>query len=204
MRLLLCSCEALRACRSVFCTKGTLTYSREIFAVYALPTASVPNKTYVQLGVSLARNSRMTPLQSKGRTYRRAKPIFVSTLLITLKGILPLTALAEPAVAAGLCPTPQQGASPLHPFLRSPLGKRSGVHPDRSALASLDRDASRSSRFRGRLRRTLTLHLSFSGKDRSSHDAAERGARGTAGGSAPEDKERAGRSPLPLVASPAP
>ena len=123
---------------------------------------------------------------------------------ITLKGILPLTALAEPAVAAGLCPTPQQGASPLHPFLRSPLGKRSGVHPDRSALASLDRDASRSSRFRGRLRRTLTLHLSFSGKDRSSHDAAERGARGTAGGSAPEDKERAGRSPLPLVASPAP
>ena len=45
-----------------FCTKGTLTYSREIFAVYALPTASVPNKTYVQLGVSLARNSRMRPL----------------------------------------------------------------------------------------------------------------------------------------------
>ena len=119
-----------------------------------------------------------------------------STLLITLKGILPLAALAEPAVTAGLCPTPQQGASPLHLFLRSPLGKRSGVHPDRSALASLDRDASRSSRFRGRLRRTLTLHLSFSGKDRSSHDAAERGARGTAGGSAPEDKERAGRKPL--------
>ena len=155
----------------------------------------VRNIRHVQLGVSLARNSRIkneTPLQSKGRTYRRAKPIFVSTLLITLKGILPLTTLAEPAVAAGLCPTPQQGASPLHPFLRSPLGKRSGVHPDRSALASLDRDASRSSRFRGRLRRTLTLHLSFSGKDRSSHDAAKRGARGTAGRS-PRKKAEAPR-----------
>ena len=41
---------------------GTLFYSREIFVVYALPTASVPNKTYVQLGVSLARNSGMKPL----------------------------------------------------------------------------------------------------------------------------------------------
>ena len=41
---------------------GTLFYSREIFVVYALPTASVPNKTYVQLGVSLARNSGMRPL----------------------------------------------------------------------------------------------------------------------------------------------
>ena len=121
----------------------------------------------------------------------------VSTLLITLKGILPLAALAEPAVAAGLCPTPQQGASPLHPFLRSPLGKRSGVHPDRSALASLDRDASRSSRFRGRLRRTLTLHLSFSGKDRSSHDEAERGARGTAGRS-PRIRSAQGEAPCPL------
>ena len=96
---------------------GTLFYSREIFVVYALPTASVPNKTYVQLGVSLARNSGMrTPLQSKERIYRRAKPIFVSTLLITLKGILPLAALAEPTVTAGLCPTPQQGASPCTSF----------------------------------------------------------------------------------------
>ena len=94
---------------------GTLFYSREIFVVYALPTASVPNKTYVQLGVSLARNSGMTPLQSKGRT-ERAKPIFVSTLLITLKGILPLAALAEPTVTAGLCPPPQQGASPCTSF----------------------------------------------------------------------------------------
>ena len=34
-------------------------YSRETFVVYALPTASVPNKTYVQLGVSLARNSEI-------------------------------------------------------------------------------------------------------------------------------------------------
>ena len=109
---------------------GTLFYSREIFVVYALPTASVPNKTYVQLGVSLARNSGMRPpLQSKGRTYRRAKPIFVSTLLITLKGILPLAALAEPTVTAGLCPTPQQGASPLHLFLRSPLGEAVGGTP---------------------------------------------------------------------------
>ena len=57
---------------------------------------------------------------------------------------------------------------------------------------------------RGRLRRTLTLHRAADELHRSSHDAAERGARGTAGGSAPEDKERAGRSPLPLVASPAP
>lgn len=38
---------------------GTLLYSRETFVVYALPTASVPNKTYVQLGVSLARNSEI-------------------------------------------------------------------------------------------------------------------------------------------------
>ena len=103
---------------------GTLFYSREIFVVYALPTASVPNKTYVQLGVSLARNSGMRPLYKvKGALNRRAKPIFVSTLLITLKGILPLAALAEPTVTAGLCPTPQQGASPLHLFLRSPLGE---------------------------------------------------------------------------------
>ena len=70
---------------------GTLLLAA-IFVVYALPTASVPNKTYV-LGVSLARNSGMRPFISKGRTYRRAKPIFVSTLLITLKGISATAAL---------------------------------------------------------------------------------------------------------------
>ena len=95
---------------------GTLFYSREIFVVYALPTASVPNKTYVQLGVSLARNSGMRPLYKVKGALERAKPIFVSTLLITLKGILPLAALAEPTVTAGLCPTPQQGASPCTSF----------------------------------------------------------------------------------------
>ena len=96
---------------------GTLFYSREIFVVYALPTASVPNKTYVQLGVSLARNSGMRPLYKvKGALTDGRSPIFVSTLLITLKGILPLAALAEPTVTAGLCPTPQQGASPCTSF----------------------------------------------------------------------------------------
>lgn len=62
----------------------------------------------------------------------------------------------------GLFPTPQQRSKPLcNPFLTLAARQAVGGTPDRLALASLDRDASRSSRFRGRLRRTLTLHLSI-------------------------------------------
>lgn len=72
----------------------------------------------MQLGVSLARNSGIRPLYFiKGALISGRNPLF-RALLITLKGILPLTMLAEPAVDAGLCPTPQQRSKPLcNPFL---------------------------------------------------------------------------------------
>ena len=55
-----------------FCTKGTLTHSREIFAVYALPTASVPNKTYVVRSFSCEKLKNETPYKKGALTDGRS------------------------------------------------------------------------------------------------------------------------------------
>ena len=98
----------------------------------------------------------------------------------------------------GALPHPSREQSPLHPILTLTAGqegKPCSLSPLR-ATASWVRHASRSSRCACRLRRTLTLHRAADELHRSSHDAAERGARGTAGGSAPEDKEARRAKPL--------
>lgn len=86
---------------------------------------------------------------------------FVSALLITLKGILPLAALAEPAVAAGLCPTPQQRSKPLCKPLLSLAARQEGkaLQPFPSSSDSvLGALRVKVKPLRGRLRRALTLH----------------------------------------------
>ena len=153
-----------------------------------------------QLGVSLARNSGMRPFISKGRTYRRAKPIFVSTLLITLKGISPPLRSLNLLLLRALPHTPA-GASPCTSFT---LAVRRGRGTPRPISTSVFRPRRVKVKLSAKwLRRTLTLHLSFSGRIAAA-TMQRKGVRAVPQGQRPEDKERAGRKPLPLVASPVP
>ena len=56
-------------------------------------------------------------------------------------------------------------------------------------------------KLRGRLRRTLTLHRAADELHRSSHDAAERGARGTAGAAPPRIRSAQGEALAPCSVS---
>ena len=99
--------------------------------------------------------------------------------------------------------TPAGEQSPLHPILTLTAGqegKPCSLSPLR-ATASWVRHASRSSRCAVRLRRTLTLHRAADELHRSSHDAAERGARGTAGAAPPRIRSAQGEAPAPCSVS---
>ena len=103
----------------------------------------------------------------------------------------------------GFAPHPSREQSPLHPILTLTAGQEGkALQPFPSSSNSvLGSSRVKVKPLRGRLRRTLTLHRAADELHRSSHDAAERGARGTAGGSAPRIRSAQGEAPCPCSVS---
>ena len=99
--------------------------------------------------------------------------------------------------------TPAGEQSPLHPILTLTAGQEGeslAAFPlfEQQRPGFVTRQGQAAAR---RLRRTLTLHRAADELHRSSHDAAERGARGTAGGSAPRIRSAQGEAPCPCSVS---